>query len=448
MAVIEMGANHQKEIEGYCKYTLPTHGMITNAGKHIWKALAEKKALKKGKGELFDFLRAHDGTAFVMWDYDYLQKMSRGIAHIVTYGTHNAQVTGTVNRSEPFLEVQIGEGDAAFNIHSQLVGDYNLPNVLAAACVARYFKIADEDIQSAIAAYAPSNSRSQLMKKGSNQIILDAYNANPSSMKAAIENFAKLDGEKKMLLLGGMMELGKESEAEHREIVSLIERYAWQQVALVGGDFLRISHPFLQFNDSTEARDWLASHPPQHATILIKGSRSMKMENLTRRNFLGLIAFAVLTLQRSNMRVMSEAASKPGYLISTLDNRCPRCRRGKIFANRNPYKKGLLKMNETCPVCGQPTELEVGFYYGTAYVSYALTVAFSVATFLAWYVVFGFSIEDGDHRLFWWLGINSVLMILLQPILMRMSRSMWLSWFVKYDPIGKRTKSKKRSPNE
>jgi len=140
---------------------------------------------------------------------------------------------------------------------------------------------------------------------------------------------------------------------------------------------------------------------------------------------------------------MSEDVSKPGYLISTLDNRCPRCRRGKIFMNRNPYKKGLLKMNETCPVCGQPTELEVGFYYGTAYVSYALTVAFSVATFLAWYVIFGFSIEDGDHRLFWWLGINSVLMILLQPILMRMSRSMWLSWFVKYDPDWQKNEIKK-----
>lgn len=280
MAVIEMGANHQKEIEGYCKYTRPTHGLITNVGKAHLEGFGGEDGVKKGKGELYDFLRAHEGTAFVMWDYPYLQKMSRGIPHIVTYGTHHAQVTGTVNRSEPFLEVQIGEGDAAFNIHSQLVGDYNLPNILAAACVARHFKITDEDIQSAIAAYTPSNSRSQLMKKGSNKIILDAYNANPSSMKAAIENFAKLDGEKKILLLGGMMELGNESVAEHREIVSLIERYAWQQVALVGGDFLHISHPFLQFNDSTEARDWLASHPPQHATILIKGSRSMKMENL------------------------------------------------------------------------------------------------------------------------------------------------------------------------
>jgi uncharacterized protein (DUF983 family) len=131
---------------------------------------------------------------------------------------------------------------------------------------------------------------------------------------------------------------------------------------------------------------------------------------------------------------MSERTSKPGYFISVFDNRCPRCRIGKIFHNRNPYKKGMLKMNETCPVCGQPTELEVGFYYGTAYVSYALTVAFSVATFLAWFVLIGFSLDDGDHRLFWWLGINSVLMILLQPIFMRLSRSLWLSWFVKYDP--------------
>ena len=280
MAVIEMGANHQKEIAGYCHYTRPTHGLITNAGKAHLEGFGGEEGVKKGKGELFDYLRSYEGTAFVMWDYDYLRKMSRGIPHIVTYGTHDANITGTVKRSEPFLEVQIGEGNTAFQIHSQLVGEYNLPNILAAACVGHHFNISDADIQSAIAAYAPSNSRSQLLEKGTNRIILDAYNANPSSMKAAIENFAKMDGDKKMLLLGGMMELGKDSVAEHREIVDLIERYAWQQVALVGGDFLRVSHPFLQFNTSTEARDWLAHHPPQQATILIKGSRSMKMENL------------------------------------------------------------------------------------------------------------------------------------------------------------------------
>lgn len=134
--------------------------------------------------------------------------------------------------------------------------------------------------------------------------------------------------------------------------------------------------------------------------------------------------------------------SRPSYLVSTLDNRCPRCRTGKIFSSSNPYDlKNTVKMHRQCPVCGQPTEIEVGFYYGTGYVSYAVTTAFSVATFIAWWVLIGFSTED--TRFFWWLGINSVLMILMQPLFMRLSRSLWLSWFVKYDPNWRTNKIQK-----
>jgi uncharacterized protein (DUF983 family) len=134
--------------------------------------------------------------------------------------------------------------------------------------------------------------------------------------------------------------------------------------------------------------------------------------------------------------------SRPGYLVSTLDNRCPRCRTGKIFTSSNPYDlKNTVKMHPQCPVCGQPTEIEVGFYYGTGYVSYAVTVAFSVTTFVAWWVLIGFSTEDS--RFFWWLGVNSVLMILMQPLFMRLSRSLWLSWFVRYDPNWRNNKVKK-----
>lgn len=126
---------------------------------------------------------------------------------------------------------------------------------------------------------------------------------------------------------------------------------------------------------------------------------------------------------------------RPGYLLSTLDNRCPRCRRGKLFINSNPYKlKSVLKMNPTCLVCGQPTEIEVGFYYGTAYVSYALTVAFCLTTFIAWWILIGFSVRDGDTRLLWWGIMNAILLLVLQPVFMRFSRSLWLSWFVKYEP--------------
>lgn len=124
---------------------------------------------------------------------------------------------------------------------------------------------------------------------------------------------------------------------------------------------------------------------------------------------------------------------KPGYLLSVLDNRCPRCRTGRIFASSRVYAlKDTVRMNPQCPVCGQPTEIEVGFYYGTGYVSYAISVAFSVTTFLAWWVLIGFSTEDS--RFFYWLGLNAVLLLALQPLLMRLSRSLWLSWFVPYDP--------------
>jgi rRNA maturation protein Nop10 len=127
---------------------------------------------------------------------------------------------------------------------------------------------------------------------------------------------------------------------------------------------------------------------------------------------------------------------KESYLYSVLNNKCPRCRKGNIYTSSSAYKLGqMTTMNETCPVCGQPTEIEVGFFYGTAYVSYALTVAFSVATFVAWWVLIGMSLDD--NRFFWWMGTNAVLMILMQPLFMRLSRSIWLSWFVSYDPNSK-----------
>jgi len=132
---------------------------------------------------------------------------------------------------------------------------------------------------------------------------------------------------------------------------------------------------------------------------------------------------------------MSKEKNNPGYLLSVLGNRCPRCREGHLFVSHNAYAlkhNQYIKMNDRCPVCGQPTEIEVGFYYGTSYVSYALTVAFSVATFVAWWVLLGISIYD--NSLFWYLGVNAVLLLILQPVFMRLSRTLWLSWFVKYDP--------------
>lgn len=195
IAVIEMGANHQNEIASYCEYTLPTHGLITNCGKAHLEGFGGVEGVKKVR-ELFNYLRNNNGTAFVMWDYEYLQEMSKGISTIIKYGTANADVEGVLIKNDPYLSVAINNGAETNKINSQLVGDYNLPNVLAAVAIGKYFKITDQKIQSSIENYSPSNSRSQLINKGTNKIILDAYNANPSSLKLAIENFARLAGEK------------------------------------------------------------------------------------------------------------------------------------------------------------------------------------------------------------------------------------------------------------
>ncbi len=132
---------------------------------------------------------------------------------------------------------------------------------------------------------------------------------------------------------------------------------------------------------------------------------------------------------------MSDPKAKPSYVLSVFANKCPRCREGNLFVSKRAYAfrhNEYMKMNPKCPVCGQPTELEVGFYYGTSFVSYGLTVAFSAITFVLWWLLLGFSLDD--NRIFWWLGVNAFAMIALQPLFMRHSRSLWISWFVKYDP--------------
>ena len=281
IAVIEMGANHQKEIAGYCVYTEPTHGIITNCGKAHLEGFGGVEGIRKGKGELYDYLRAHGGTVLRYADYDYLQDMSKGIEKVFDYGQSTGDLQGQVISSEPFLKVSITKGFSALTtIHTQLVGDYNLPNVLCAVAIGIFFKVPEAKIIAAIESYAPSNSRSQLMQLGSNQIILDAYNANPSSMKLAIENFARLSVTGKVLMLGGMMELGEESIAEHEAIAALIDQHQWDHVVLVGGDFSKIKHKYRYFSDSLAAKAWFEAQDFKNAYLLIKGSRSMQMEKI------------------------------------------------------------------------------------------------------------------------------------------------------------------------
>jgi len=278
IAIVEMGANHLGEIAGYCVYTRPTHGLITNVGKAHLEGFGGPEGVRKGKGELFDYLRAYGGSAFVMWDYEYLQQMSKGIGEVYSYGTNHADITGIAEHASPFLKVRITKGSLAGTIQTRLTGDYNLPNVLAAVCLGSFFKVDPASIRKGIEEYEPSNSRSQLIQKGNNLIVLDAYNANPSSMKLAIENFVHFQAGDKILLLGGMMELGPDSLAEHQQIIQQIGKNKWKNVVLVGGDFLKIPNPYLSFSNAEEASNWVASQIFDNTAFLVKGSRSMQME--------------------------------------------------------------------------------------------------------------------------------------------------------------------------
>jgi len=281
MAVIEMGANHLREIAGYCEYTLPTHGIITNIGKAHLEGFGSLEGVRKGKGELYDFLRDHNGTVFTMWDYDYLQPMTKGISTVVKYGTSSAaDIVGTVKQSEPFLSVSVSKGASLPVIQTQLVGAYNLPNVLVAVTAGKFFNVPDEKIKAAIENYTPSNSRSQLIEKDGNKFILDAYNANPTSMRAAIENFARIQAPHKVLMLGGMAELGSDSLQEHVTIIDLIKQHPWREVVLVGGDFLKIDHPYKKMANASEAATWFREQQFHDTYFLIKGSRSMQMEKV------------------------------------------------------------------------------------------------------------------------------------------------------------------------
>ena len=280
MAVIEMGANHVNEIASYCAYAMPNYGLITNCGKAHLEGFGSEEGVKKGKGELFDYLRAHDGTAFVMQDFDYLVNMSQGINEVITYGNQSGTLRATTSLNNGFLKVNFTQGITNEAIQTQLVGEYNLPNVLAAVSIGLYFKVPINKIKSALENYTPTNSRSQLLKWKGNNVILDAYNANPSSMQLAIENFAKLPLQNKIVCIGGMKELGTSSLAEHQALIQLLENYKWEYVVLVGGDFENCNHNYLYFPTAAEAKIWLHQQQLENHSILVKGSRGIRMEQV------------------------------------------------------------------------------------------------------------------------------------------------------------------------
>lgn len=274
MAVVEMGANHQREIASYCEIAMPTHGIITNCGKAHIEGFGGIEGVRKGKGELYDFIRAHSGTIFRNADLDYLEDMAKGIGNQVTYGSGNATYTGTPVMNDVFLQVSMN----GIRFDTNLVGEYNFPNAMVAIAIGLHFGVPADDIKNALASYNPDNSRSQWLQKGTNKIILDAYNANPTSMRAAILNFESANLPNKMLWLGGMKEMGAAEHEEHSELVELISGYEWRNVILVGKEFKDVHRNYAWFENSAQAADYIKAHMPQNSSILIKGSRGSKME--------------------------------------------------------------------------------------------------------------------------------------------------------------------------
>jgi len=286
-AIIEMGANHQGEIEELCRITEPDFGLITNIGKAHLDGFGGIEGVKKGKSELYKFLKSVGGKSFINGDDEILYELAFENDKI-SYGSKKLyDVIGKdcTHRETVSFKFTTRYGTKDWNkieaVNTQIIGSYNFINCLAAACVGNYFKVEDGDVKDALENYLPNMNRSQLLKTSKNTLILDAYNANPNSMKAAIENFAGYKSEHKLVLLGDMFELGNYSEEEHQKLIDLLKEKKFTEVVLVGEEFFKLPETeFKKFKTTAECRDYLQKKAVSGNTILIKGSRGMKMEVL------------------------------------------------------------------------------------------------------------------------------------------------------------------------
>lgn len=286
-AIVEMGANHQKEIEVLCKIAEPDYGMITNIGKAHLEGFGGIEGVKKGKGELYDFLKKNNRFIFINEDNNVLLKMCGDYNKIIRYGTtENLDCKGQIENSSPFLKISWQTKNNSHQkefIQSNLTGAYNFENILSAVCIGNYFGVESYWIKKGIENYFPSNQRSQVVVKNTNTLVLDYYNANPTSMEASLLNFDANYPAKKIIIIGDMLELGNESEAEHLYIIQLIKKLSFDQIILVGKRFEQFSNQLNAtfFETSVEAKHWLQKQNVKNTSVLIKGSRGLKLEIVT-----------------------------------------------------------------------------------------------------------------------------------------------------------------------
>jgi UDP-N-acetylmuramoyl-tripeptide--D-alanyl-D-alanine ligase len=280
LAIVEMGANHQGEIELLSNLAAPTHGLITNIGKAHLEGFGGEEGIAKGKSELFRYLANTGGTAFVNTLDARLPGLAAPVAQRITYPGPTDTYPAQLISAAPQVVFRLFNGE---QVEAQITGDYNFPNLAAAAAVGAYFGVPDEAIKAGLAGYAPTNNRSQLVRTAHNDVVLDAYNANPSSMAAALRSFAARPGNPtdKVVILGDMFELGPDSEAEHRTLGHLLQQLPIETIVLVGAHMQHAQHErFLHFTTKPEAADWLRVNPLRNRQLLIKGSRGMGLETL------------------------------------------------------------------------------------------------------------------------------------------------------------------------
>lgn len=294
IAVVEMGANHPGEIKTLVNIVEPDYGIITNVGKAHLEGFGSFEGVIRTKGELYDFLREKSALisddkkkpkVFIHGDNKYLMDISHDL-HLIIYGTEKSPeyaVVGEVNECSPFLNFswrnQNGD-NAVHSVSTHLIGSYNIYNMLAAATIGLYFGVTEEQVDDALSNYIPSNNRSQLTITKSNKLIVDTYNANPTSMNAALVNFRDMKVEPKMAILGDMRELGEVSDEEHQKVVDFLKESNINNVWLVGSEFAKTNCNFRKFQNVDEVKAEIAEHPLENLYILIKGSNGIKLFQL------------------------------------------------------------------------------------------------------------------------------------------------------------------------
>ena len=267
--IVEMGANHQKEIEFLSSICEPDYGYITNFGKAHLEGFGGTEGVIKGKSELYTFLEKNNKIAFVNPEDEIQVKKTKNIQSIY-FNTDDLEFVGI----NPYVQINF-KGKI---IDSNLIGNYNFSNIAAAITIGFFFKISLQDIKDAIEGYIPKNNRSQIIEKNGNKIILDAYNANPSSMELALKNFASLPNENKVIILGDMFELGKDSLKEHQIIVDLSRNLAFENQYFIGENFFKTNTEIPKFKTFNDFEIFIKKNPLKNKSILIKGSRGMRLE--------------------------------------------------------------------------------------------------------------------------------------------------------------------------